>query len=53
MAHCYHISGYYAAIAIAAEKRRKSEEADRLMAVSSCYLYAANGKRQQPELTNA
>jgi hypothetical protein len=50
MAHCYHISSYYAAAAIAAEKQRKCEEADRLLAISTCYLYAANGKRAVPVL---
>lgn len=50
MAHCYHISRYYAELAIAAEKKRLCEYADRLMAISSRYLYAANGKRSLPVL---
>jgi hypothetical protein len=50
MAHCYHISGYYTAKAIAAEKKRQCDEADRLMTISSCYLYAANGQRKLPVL---
>ena len=50
MAHCYHISRYYAAIAIAAEKRRRCEEADRLLAISSRYLYASNGIKALPVL---
>lgn len=50
MAHCYHISSYYAAAAIAAEKKRRCDEADRLMVISTCYLNAANGKRTAPVL---
>ena len=45
---CYHISGYYTAMAIAAEKQRKCEEADRLLAISTRCLYAANGRCTLP-----
>lgn len=47
---CYHISSYYTAKAIAAEKHRKCEEADRLLAISTRYLYAANGRCTLPAL---
>jgi len=48
MAQCYHISSYYTALAIAAEKKRQCELADRFMAISTQYLNAANGRRQAP-----
>lgn len=53
MAHCHHINVWYLTQAVTAEKRRKHQEADAMMAVSTHYYDAARGKARQPELANA